>query len=390
MVGLRRSLWMSFLAGATVLFLAACGSGGGGLATGPGAASPSSTVIAANATPGARPTGSISFDNTNWSTAANYPDTYMGSPVNLTCQVFNVLGTQNGKLGFQMYVDSGGQKWNTRVETSQTQTVINGDVVVVTGTLQGTYSATSVSGLPLNMPLVSAETLQITKAAAGPRPTEIAQGPVEDTATPASGSDTPTAAVPLDQLFTPLPASPSDTPTSPPADTATPVPYTAAPTDTPAPQVEQVNPTAVPNTSTPAPATATPTPAPVQQGVTDTPTPTQPAPTATPTSAPQAPAATPTPVPPTSTPTPVPQAPTATPTPVPVTPTPVPTTPTPVPPTATPSGAQHYVVKAGDTLSGIAAQFYGNANDWPRIAAANGLSNPNLIHPGQQLTIPAK
>ena len=49
-----------------------------------------------------------------------------------------------------------------------------------------------------------------------------------------------------------------------------------------------------------------------------------------------------------------------------------------------------YTVQSGDTLSGIAQRFYGNAHKWPEIHAANKdkISNPNLIYPGQTLTIP--
>lgn len=51
--------------------------------------------------------------------------------------------------------------------------------------------------------------------------------------------------------------------------------------------------------------------------------------------------------------------------------------------------AQHYTVESGDTLWGIALKFYGNGADYPVIARANHLANPNLIFPGQVLTIPA-
>lgn len=53
---------------------------------------------------------------------------------------------------------------------------------------------------------------------------------------------------------------------------------------------------------------------------------------------------------------------------------------------------QHYVVKEGDTLSGIAAQHYGDPNAYRAIFDANRglLSDPDLIHPGQRLRIPAK
>jgi LysM repeat protein len=55
-----------------------------------------------------------------------------------------------------------------------------------------------------------------------------------------------------------------------------------------------------------------------------------------------------------------------------------------------PSAGRSYTVQAGDTLSKIAKQFYGNANDYNRIFEANRdkLENPDKIRPGQQLVIP--
>ncbi|HEY7303060.1 MAG TPA: LysM peptidoglycan-binding domain-containing protein [Bryobacteraceae bacterium] len=55
-----------------------------------------------------------------------------------------------------------------------------------------------------------------------------------------------------------------------------------------------------------------------------------------------------------------------------------------------PSAARTYTVQAGDTLSKIAKQFYGNANDYNRIFEANRdkLENPDKIRTGQQLVIP--
>lgn len=51
-----------------------------------------------------------------------------------------------------------------------------------------------------------------------------------------------------------------------------------------------------------------------------------------------------------------------------------------------------YVVQPGDTLSAIALRAYGNAGLWPTIYNANVGTighNPDLIMPGQRLTIPA-
>ena len=61
------------------------------------------------------------------------------------------------------------------------------------------------------------------------------------------------------------------------------------------------------------------------------------------------------------------------------------------PPAAEPApeqGARTYKVVAGDTLFAIAERFYGDGNKYMQIAEASGISNPDLIHPGQELTIP--
>jgi LysM repeat protein len=58
---------------------------------------------------------------------------------------------------------------------------------------------------------------------------------------------------------------------------------------------------------------------------------------------------------------------------------------------AAPATAVRYTVRPGDTLSGIAFRFYGQARAWQYLYQVNraGLANPNLIFPGQVLTIPA-
>jgi nucleoid-associated protein YgaU len=47
-----------------------------------------------------------------------------------------------------------------------------------------------------------------------------------------------------------------------------------------------------------------------------------------------------------------------------------------------------YTVKSGDTLSKIAKRFYGDANHYHQIAAASGISNPDRIDVGQEVTLP--
>lgn len=53
-------------------------------------------------------------------------------------------------------------------------------------------------------------------------------------------------------------------------------------------------------------------------------------------------------------------------------------------------GGQTYTVKAGDTLSKVSKQFYGDPNQYMRIfyANRNKLSDPDKIQVGQELTIP--
>jgi len=50
-----------------------------------------------------------------------------------------------------------------------------------------------------------------------------------------------------------------------------------------------------------------------------------------------------------------------------------------------------YTVQAGDSLSKISKQFYGNVNEYMRIFEANRdqLNDPNQIRPGQKLVIPS-
>ena len=54
------------------------------------------------------------------------------------------------------------------------------------------------------------------------------------------------------------------------------------------------------------------------------------------------------------------------------------------------SAGRSYTVKSGDSLSKIAKAHYGDGSQWKRIYEANRdkIKDPDLIHPGQEFTIP--
>jgi nucleoid-associated protein YgaU len=58
------------------------------------------------------------------------------------------------------------------------------------------------------------------------------------------------------------------------------------------------------------------------------------------------------------------------------------------PPPPPPPAARTYTVVSGDTLWAISERFYGDGSKYQQIANASGISNPDLIYPGQVLTIP--
>ena len=60
----------------------------------------------------------------------------------------------------------------------------------------------------------------------------------------------------------------------------------------------------------------------------------------------------------------------------------------PPPPPPPPPAPRTYTVVSGDTLWAIAERFYGDGSQYQQIADASGVPNPDLIHPGQVLTIP--
>jgi nucleoid-associated protein YgaU len=69
-------------------------------------------------------------------------------------------------------------------------------------------------------------------------------------------------------------------------------------------------------------------------------------------------------------------------------PAPEPEAPPPPPPPPPAPEPRTYTVVSGDTLWAISERFYGDGSQYQRIASASGINNPDLIHPGQVLTIP--
>lgn len=55
---------------------------------------------------------------------------------------------------------------------------------------------------------------------------------------------------------------------------------------------------------------------------------------------------------------------------------------------APPQAAGSYTVAKGDSLWAICKRFYGDGSLAYKLATANGIKNPNLIYPGQVLTLP--
>ena len=57
---------------------------------------------------------------------------------------------------------------------------------------------------------------------------------------------------------------------------------------------------------------------------------------------------------------------------------------------AQPEAAERYTVERGDSLWAICRRVYGDGSLAYKLATANGIANPNLIYPGQVLTLPDK
>ena len=249
------------------------------------------------------------------------------------------------------------------------------------------------------------------------KPAETQQAATSDqkpapaaTDTSAASSTTTTANTPAPAASTPettapaatAPATTTTTTTTPPAAATTTAPETPAPTaqssETPKTPTATTPATSTPETAAPAAtapaATTTPTTTPPAATTTTTPE------TTAPTAQSSEPSKTPTTTtPPTSTPetaAPAAIAPAATTTPTTTTPAATPTTTTPettaptVESSEPPKTPTTHVIVAGDTLWDLAKTYYGDANEWHKLLAANHDLKPRHLSVGRELTIPAK
>ncbi len=57
--------------------------------------------------------------------------------------------------------------------------------------------------------------------------------------------------------------------------------------------------------------------------------------------------------------------------------------------TNTGGDSQKYTLVAGDNLSKVSKLFYGTPNNYAKIAQASGISNPDHVQVGQEVTVPA-
>ncbi|GJL61826.1 MAG: peptidoglycan-binding protein [Nitrospirales bacterium] len=54
-----------------------------------------------------------------------------------------------------------------------------------------------------------------------------------------------------------------------------------------------------------------------------------------------------------------------------------------------PDKRRHHIVKDGDSLWQLAYQAYGDSRQWRVLADENNIDDPNILHPGDVLTIPS-
>jgi nucleoid-associated protein YgaU len=235
--------------------------------------------------------------------------------------------------------------------------------------------APQVVGVVEGPPALSAE------AAYGPSP--VASSAASAAAKPKANA-TPEAAQNAAKVNASAEASPTAAPKSSASPEASPTSAPAKANPTAAPKASpKASPTAAPKASPTASPKASPTAAPKASSTA--------APKANPTAAPKA---NPTAAAKNPTPTAAANPPEAANAPAPAEPAAAPAAAAPAAASAPPAAeAQTYTVQNGDTLPSIANQVYGDANQWNAIYQANRGAigdDPNLIHPGMQISIPAK
>ncbi|MCL5942548.1 MAG: hypothetical protein M1325_03365, partial [Actinobacteria bacterium] len=260
--------WSIVIVAAVLPLLASCGTFGGG---------PAETTVS----PASQ--NALPLTNQNWPKAAADPGRYVGSRVELTGTIFNVIGSQpDGAFHFQMFTDPASRSGNTHVAWGGGgEGLKEGAEVSVTGTFKEIRVTTSLAGTELRVPYVVADAVEVVSPetpipGTSPSPRSASPTPPPTLAPLVVTSTltvTPTAIVTATPTIVP-PATPSPTPTL----TVTPRPITptvvvtptpSAAVSTPTPIVTPtavVTPTVRPPTPTALPAPAQPASATVEQG----------------------------------------------------------------------------------------------------------------------------
>lgn len=225
---------------ALALLIAGCGSAGGGAGV---AADGAPQNPAAATAKSARLAGSgvTPLTNNNWSLASDDPERYRGSPVDISGQIFNILGDYEGASHYQLFTDPQARTGNTHLALPLGMWKLReGDNVHVVGTLERMLVVNSRGGRELKLPYVVAASVEVIS---GPSGRKVVLAPPTPTPQP-SPTPTPTRVPPSP---TPVPAT-----ALPPSPTST-APATA--TRTASPTAPATTPTAMPTTTPGATAT---------------------------------------------------------------------------------------------------------------------------------------
>lgn len=190
-VNLHQRALLTIVSGfALLLALTGCGFfGGNGDAVTADVAPAAGTVAAGPATV-------LALNNQNWNLALQDADRYRGSPVDLTGQVFYVIGDYEGAIHYQIFTDPATRAGNTHVAVPTGGPQLReGDQIHVIGTLERMLVVSSRGGSDLRLPYVTAGTVEVLGDTTGRVAGATAVALVTPIASPASPSPVVTATV---------------------------------------------------------------------------------------------------------------------------------------------------------------------------------------------------